>query len=122
MPRLDGVAAALGLVELQPSLRIALHSSDTDALHQRAKGLGVALFDKAELDRLVAWVARHVKRPRPRRAFSRSSRGARRRDLGCSRCGYGIVAGRPPERCPMCHSAAVWTPFARRAGYRAGDD
>jgi hypothetical protein len=33
---------------------------------------------------------------------------ARRRDLTCSRCGYGIVSRKPPERCPMCHVDAAW--------------
>ena len=39
MPRLDGVEAALRLSATQPSLRIALHSSDPDELRQRAHGL-----------------------------------------------------------------------------------
>jgi CheY-like chemotaxis protein len=34
MPRLDGVEAALRLSATQPSLRIALHSSDPDELRQ----------------------------------------------------------------------------------------
>jgi rubrerythrin len=33
---------------------------------------------------------------------------ARRVDLNCSRCGYGIVSREPPERCPMCGTGAVW--------------
>lgn len=56
MPRLDGVEAALRLSATQPSLRIALHSSDPDELRQRAHGLGLPLFGKLELDRLAEWV------------------------------------------------------------------
>jgi CheY-like chemotaxis protein len=56
MPRLDGVEAALRLSATQPSLRIALHSSDPDELRQRAHGLGLPLFGKLEVDRLAEWV------------------------------------------------------------------
>ena len=61
MPHLDGVAAALRLHELLPSLRIALHSSDPELLRQRAAGLELPLFDKADFDRLVTWVERQAK-------------------------------------------------------------
>jgi CheY-like chemotaxis protein len=56
MPRLDGVEAALRLSATQPSLRVALHSSDPDELRQRAHGLGLPLFGKLEVDRLAEWV------------------------------------------------------------------
>jgi CheY-like chemotaxis protein len=56
MPRLDGVAAAAALIELQPSLAVALHSSDPTALYARARGLGAALFDKRLFDSLIRWV------------------------------------------------------------------
>ncbi len=36
------------------------------------------------------------------------SLAARRVDLNCSRCGYGIVSREPPERCPMCGTTPVW--------------
>jgi rubrerythrin len=36
------------------------------------------------------------------------SLAARRVDLNCSRCGYGIVSREPPERCPMCGTTSVW--------------
>jgi predicted Zn-ribbon and HTH transcriptional regulator len=36
------------------------------------------------------------------------SLAARRGDLNCSRCGYGIVSREPPERCPMCGATPVW--------------
>ncbi len=56
MPRLDGLEAALRLRALQPSLRIALHSSDPYALRERARGLDMPLFDKLDADRLIDWV------------------------------------------------------------------
>jgi CheY-like chemotaxis protein len=60
MPRVDGVDAALVLRRDFPSLRVAVHSADPDALAQRAAGLGLAVFDKLELDRLLAWVERQA--------------------------------------------------------------
>jgi hypothetical protein len=46
---------------------------------------------------------------------------ARRRELVCSLCGYGIIVEHAPERCPMCGSQqwdfAPWRPF-RGAGLR----
>jgi CheY-like chemotaxis protein len=56
MPRLDGVAAALRLRTLQPSLAIALHSSDPELLRERAAGLDLPRFDKLEFDRLLVWL------------------------------------------------------------------
>jgi CheY-like chemotaxis protein len=56
MPRLDGVEAALRMSAMQPSLRIALHSSDREELRRRAQGLGLPLFGKLEVDRLAEWV------------------------------------------------------------------
>lgn len=37
-----------------------------------------------------------------------TSLAARRLDLNCSRCSYGIVSREPPERCPMCRTDPVW--------------
>ena len=56
MPRLSGVEVANTLSTLQPSMRIALRSSDPDDLRARAGGLGLPLFDKLECERLVHWV------------------------------------------------------------------
>jgi CheY-like chemotaxis protein len=56
MPRLDGVEAARMLLALQPSMRIALHSSDPHDLHARAHGLKLPLRDKLDVDSLLEWV------------------------------------------------------------------
>lgn len=107
MPRVDGVDAALVLRREFPSLRIAVHSADPYALEHRAEGLGLSLFDKLDLDRLLAWVERQtvdlnglgpatVAALAPRRGFA------------CSRCGYGVTGREPPARCPMCDRETVW--------------
>jgi hypothetical protein len=40
-----------------------------------------------------------------------------RLELRCADCGYGAIAGSPPERCPMCGGPAwecdAWRPFSR---------
>ena len=56
MPLLDGVETARRMRRLQPSLRIALNSSDGPALRERARGLDVPLFDKLDLERLTDWI------------------------------------------------------------------
>jgi CheY-like chemotaxis protein/predicted RNA-binding Zn-ribbon protein involved in translation (DUF1610 family) len=110
MPCVDGVDAALRLSALQPSMRIALHSSDPDGLRARAGGLGLQLFDKAEFECVIDWVERQA-----RSQSSNNDEGAcvvaelsRRTDLQCSHCGYGIVSRKPPERCPMCGTGIGW--------------
>jgi CheY-like chemotaxis protein len=119
MPRLDGVQAARLLLGLQPSMSVALHSSDPDRLRARAAGLGLPLFDKLDFDDLVAWVEQQA------RAFAgRTPRStASRLELSCSLCGYGIVSGAPPPQCPVCHAVAAWRkprpgPACRGAGPR----
>ncbi len=110
MPRLSGVEAAQTLTALRPSMRIALQSSDPDRLRGRAAGLGLPVFDKLECERLVHWVEAQARSSRPRvdETVAAVSALARRLDLTCSMCGYGIVSRRPPERCPMCHGEAAW--------------
>jgi CheY-like chemotaxis protein len=61
MPHLDGVEVAIRLHALQPSLRIALHSSDPELLRRRAGGLELPLFDKIDFDRLLEWVERQAR-------------------------------------------------------------
>src|SRR5207253_11290607 len=107
MPRLSGVEAAQTLRALQPSMRIALQSSDPDTLHAHAGGLGLPLFDKLECERLVHWVEAQARSCGPR-VDETVSALARRLDLTCSMCGYGIVSRKPPDRCPMCHVDAAW--------------
>ena len=112
MPRLDGIEAALQLTALQPRMAIALHSSDPEVLRSRACGLDLALFGKAEFDRLIAWVEREVVR---RQASHSALPAPMVRDRRCASCGYG-VASEPPARCPMCGSKTEWTVVpARRA-------
>jgi CheY-like chemotaxis protein len=125
MPRLSGVDAAQTLRALQPSIRIALQSSDPDDLRARAGGLGLPLFDKLECERLVHWVETQVRScgPCAEEPVAAVSALAPRRDLICSLCGYGIVSRKPPERCPMCRGDAAWTesrswPAQKAAAYR----
>jgi CheY-like chemotaxis protein len=103
MPRLDGIAAARELTALQPALAIALHSSDPDMLRDVARDLDLPLFDKFDVDRVVAWVAREVA---SRRGLTMLCVVA---DRSCARCGYGVATDPPPSRCPMCNSATEWT-------------
>jgi len=110
MPHLDGVEAALGLHELQPSLRIALHSSDPELLRRRAAGLELPLFDKVDFDRLATWVERQAREAcAAQNGHAPVAPLARKADLCCSTCGYGIVSRTPPARCPMCGGEATWT-------------
>lgn len=110
MPHLDGVEAALKLRALEPCPRIALHSSDPELLRQRAAGLELPLFDKVDFERLLAWVERRATEARAARtnAGGRVAPIARKVDLRCSGCGYGIVCRTPPERCPMCGGYGAW--------------
>ena len=107
MPRLDGVAAALRLRAMQPSLAIALHSSDPELLRERAAGLDLPLFDKLHFDRLLTWLERQIEAS----AASGNcavARMAPKLDLCCDLCGYGIVSRLAPARCPMCGGAPGW--------------
>ncbi|MEJ7784070.1 MAG: response regulator transcription factor [Solirubrobacteraceae bacterium] len=109
MPRLDGIEAARLLLKLQPSMRVALQSSDAHGLRARASGLGWPLFDKLEFDSLVEWVERQATRAGDDNGRARSRPFARKLELSCSLCGYGILSQKPPAHCPMCHALAAWT-------------
>jgi DNA-binding NarL/FixJ family response regulator len=60
MPRVNGLDSALVLRRDFPSLRVAIQSADPYALEERAAGLGLTLFDKLDLDRLLAWIERQA--------------------------------------------------------------
>jgi CheY-like chemotaxis protein len=121
MPRLDGVDAALLLRRDCPSTRVAVHSADPRGLEERAAGLGLALFDKLDLDRLLGWIERwagDVGAPGPVAVAAL----ARRRDYSCSDCGYGLVSREPPARCPICDRETTWDsaePDAAKNGNRS---
>jgi CheY-like chemotaxis protein len=122
MPRVDGVDAALVLRRDFPPLRVAVHSADPYALAQRAAGSGLAMFDKLDLDRLLAWVERQAVDLHRGRASSTVAALAPRRGFSCSRCGYGVMSREPPGRCPMCDRETIWdaTPSElRESGYRS---
>ena len=107
MPLLDGIEAARRLRTLQPTLPIALHSSDPDLLRQRAAGLELPLFDKIDFDRLLSWVEQQAKASAAH-GHQTVAPLARKLDLCCDLCGYGIVSRLPPTRCPMCGGDTVW--------------
>jgi CheY-like chemotaxis protein len=107
MPRLDGVEAALRLRRERPSTRVLVHSADPGGLEKRAAGLGLAVFDKLDLERLVAWVERQAGAWRGRGPATVAAL-APRQDFSCSSCSYGVVSREPPERCPMCHRETTW--------------
>jgi CheY-like chemotaxis protein len=117
MPDLDGVETAIRLRALQPSLRIALHSSDPEQLRKRAAGLQLPLFDKFDFNKLLEWVEQQARDPRAAgEGDVRLAPSAREADLCCSRCSYGIASRTPPARCPMCGRDASWIePRGRRS-------
>jgi rubrerythrin len=49
-------------------------------------------------------------------AHGLARRAARRRDLVCAGCGYGVVVTAEPERCPLCGGTdwdfSPWRPFS----------
>lgn len=61
MPRMDGVDVAITLRDMRPSIPIALQSADAHALHVRASGLGLPLFDKLDLSDLLAWAGKQIR-------------------------------------------------------------
>lgn len=97
MPRLDGAQAASAILGLLPSLPLALCSADAELLRERASQLAVPLFGKHDLGALVCWLACKVA-------------SGPRSDFTCARCGYGIVARKPPAHCPLCQTRAGWLP------------
>jgi len=39
---------------------------------------------------------------------------ARKLNLRCTRCGYGVFRASPPERCPMCQASSAWVHLPMR--------
>jgi CheY-like chemotaxis protein len=107
MPRLDGVEAAVLLRRDCPSTRVAVHSSDPEGLKARAAGFGLAVFDKLDVESLLAWAERQAAAWNGLGSTTVAAL-APRRDFSCSRCGYGIVSREPPKRCPMCDRDTTW--------------
>jgi CheY-like chemotaxis protein len=65
LPRLGGLEAATTLRGLRPSMQIVVQTADARAHAERADLLGFHLFDKVELDGLVAWVEACARAPEP---------------------------------------------------------
>jgi CheY-like chemotaxis protein len=107
MPRLDGVEAARRLRRERPSTRVVVHSADPAGLERRAAGLCLAVFDKRDFERLVAWVERQAGAWRGLGSATVAAL-APRHDFSCSSCGYRVVSREPPERCPMCRRETTW--------------
>ena len=115
MPRADGVDSALVLRREFPAIRVAVHSADPDALQERAAGFGLALFDKLDLDRLLAWVERQTVDLNGLGSTTVAAL-ASRRGFACSVCGYGVMSREPPARCPMCDRETIWDAEPSEAG------
>jgi len=99
MPRLDGIAAAITLRELQPQLPLALYTADPNAHRATALELRLPLFDKLDVDGPIRWLELQVHAlVAPWDALT----------LECTVCGYGAARPVPPERCPMCQGKGTW--------------
>ena len=108
MPRLGGIEAAVTLRELQPHMRLALHTADPLAYRERARAVDLPLFGKLELDSALAWLRAEVE-------WYANVQTPRKLDLTCAECGYGVIRSTPPRRCPMCQAEAAWIRPAWRA-------
>lgn len=115
MPRVDGVDSALVLRRDFPTIRVAVHSADPYALEERAAGFGLTLFDKLDLDRLLAWVERQAVDLNELRSTTVAAL-APRRAFVCSLCGCGVMSREPRARCPMCDRETIWDAAPSEAG------
>jgi len=61
MPLVGGIEAAVTLRELQPQMRLALHTADPLAHRERARERRLLLFDKLELDQVIGWLETQVR-------------------------------------------------------------
>lgn len=113
LPVLGGVDAALTLRELEPAMRLGVHTDDPRTHREQARAHRLPLFDKVELEHAVGWLEAQVRAcsaGRPRRQLRRL------RSLECSACGYGVMCAGAPDRCPMCQVEDGWVhgPSPRR--------
>lgn len=106
MPRLGGIEAATTLRELRPQMRLALYAANPLTHRDSAREHQLPLFSTRELDRALAWVRAQVAWFTD--AERRPPDAARKLNLSCTRCGYGILRSTPPERCPMCRAENAW--------------
>lgn len=114
MPRLGGIEAAVTLRQLQPRMRLGLHTGDPRTHQERANEQGLPLFSKLELERTLAWLRAQVQwcietglEPEVQN----------KRSFVCGACGYGALRVGAPERCPMCQAENAWVPAPwRRPG------
>ena len=63
MPRLDGIAAAITLRELQPQMRLALYTADPNAHRDTARELRLPLFDKLDIGGTIRWLELQARAP-----------------------------------------------------------
>jgi CheY-like chemotaxis protein len=106
VPRLDGIAAASTIRELDPQIRIALYTTEAVLHRERARKHSLPLFDELDVDGAIRWLELQVRTPvrRPRETLT----------FQCSACGYGAARAAEPERCPMCQRSGTWIHRSRR--------
>lgn len=104
MPRLGGIEAAITLRALRPGMRVALQTADPLTHRERAWEHELPLFGKLELDRTLSWLRAQTEW----NPDSQPAEPARKLDLRCTACGYGVLRSAPPRRCPMCQAENVW--------------
>jgi CheY-like chemotaxis protein len=110
MPRLGGIEVASVLRALVPQLQVALYTGSAALHRERARELGLPLFDKLDLEHVLRWLQRQARSRRMRPVAV---------PLECAACGYGIACAVPPERCPMCQLEDGWVATRRHALTRA---
>ncbi len=110
-PSLGGVEVALTLRGLEPTMRVALQTTDPRRHRDDACIHGLPLFDALEPERALTWLGAQVHACAQGRL---QSRVRRRRPLECSACRYGIVCSNPPACCPMCRAEGTWMRTSRR--------
>lgn len=105
MPRLGGIEAAITLRALRPGMRVALQTGEPLLHRERAWEHQLPLFGKLELDRMLSWLCTQVQWYTDAEPAAET---ARKLDLRCAECGYGVLRPAPPRRCPMCQAENAW--------------